>query len=370
MASSQIHLSRRLRTTPYESKVFEQGVKAFTIYNHMTLASVYRSPEEDYEHLCRHVQLWDVSVERQVEVVGPEALALVELITPRDISRCAIGQCMYAPLVDEHGAMVNDPVILRLGEDRFWLSIADSDVLLWLKGIAYGKNMDLQVFEPDVSPLAVQGPKADDLMAQVIGPEVRDIRFFRFIETEVAGIPVIMARSGWSGQGGFEIYLQDSARGIDLWNAIWEPGQAYNIRAGCPNLIERIESGLLSYGSDITRENNPFECGLDRFFSLGKSAEYMSREALERIAREGIKRKHVNLMIEGDGVPAPRSTYDVTTPVGEKVGIVTSLAYSPRFAATLAFCFVNTESAEPGRALAVATDVGVRNAIVKAHDWN
>ena len=369
MTSSQIILSRRLRTTPFETKVFEGGVKAFTVYNHMTLASVYRSPQEDYEHLCNHVQLWDVSAERQVEVVGPDALALVELVTPRDISKCAVGQCMYAPLVDVYGGIVNDPVILRLGEDRFWISVADSDVLLWLKGIAYGKKFDVRVFEPDVSPLAVQGPKSDDLMAEVIGPEVRDIRFFRFIETEITGIPVIMARSGWSGQGGFEIYLQDSTRGIELWDAIWQPGQAYNIRAGCPNLIERIESGLLSYGSDMTLENNPFEAGLDRFVSLGKSAEYMSREALDRIAREGVEKKLVNLMIEGDPVSAPRSTYDVMLQ-NEKVGIVTSLAYSKKYAANISFATVRAASAQPGTRLTVLTDSGERNAQVKDQNWN
>ena len=369
MASSQIVLSRRIRTTPFETKVFDGGVKAFTVYNHMTLASVYRSPQEDYEHLCTHVQLWDVSAERQVEVVGPDALALVELVTPRDISKCAVGQCMYAPLVDEHGGIVNDPVVLRLREDRFWVSVADSDAHLWLKGIAYGRGFDVRVFEPDVCPLAVQGPKSDDLMAEVIGPEVRDIRFFRFIETEVAGIPVIMARSGWSGQGGFEIYLQDSTSGVALWDAIWEPGQAYNIRAGCPNLIERIESGLLSYGSDMTLENNPFEAGLDRFVTLGKSAEYMSREALDRIAREGVENKLVNLMIEGDPVSAPRSTYDVMSN-NEKVGIVTSLAYSEKYAANISFATVKVASAQPGTRLTVLTDAGIRNALVKDRNWN
>jgi len=186
MTAHQIVFSRRLRETPFETRAISNGAKSFTIYNHMPLASVYESPQADYAHLCEYVQLWDVSVERQVEVVGPDALLLVELITPRDISRCQLGQCMYAPLVDEDGGIVNDPIILRLAEDRFWLSIADSDVLLWVKGIAYGRQLNVRVFEPDVHPLAVQGPRSDDLMAKVVGSEVRDIKFFRFITTTIA----------------------------------------------------------------------------------------------------------------------------------------------------------------------------------------
>jgi len=369
MSSSHIVFSRRLRLTPFEQRAVEQGAKAFTVYNHMPLPSVYQSLEEDYRHLCNHVQIWDVSAERQVEVKGPDALALIELITPRDISRCQVGQCMYAPLVDESGGIINDPLILRLADDRFWISIADSDVLLWVKGIVFGRGMDVSVFEPDVSPLAVQGPKSDDLMAEVIGPEVRDIRFFRFIETEIAGTRVIMARSGWSGQGGFEIYLQDSSKGTDLWDAICSKGEAYNLRAGCPNLIERLETGLMSYGSDMTLENNPFECGLDRFFTLGKEAEYMSRDALERISTEGVSKKLVNLAIDGDSITAPRSTFDVLDQGGGCVGYVTSMAYSPKYATTLSFATVDIGSTVPGTSLQVVTDQGLRSASVRGADW-
>ena len=353
MSVPQIVFSRRLRQTPFEQRALEQGAKAFTVYNHMPLSSVYASPEEDYKHLCENVQVWDVACERQVEVVGKDALALVELVTPRDISTCKVGQCYYAPVVDEHGGIVNDPIIIRLAEDRFWVSIADLDVLLWMKGIAYGRGMDVSVFEPDVSPLAVQGPKSFDLMADLVGEHIRDIKFFWFIETEIAGTNVILARSGWSGQGGFEIYLQDSSKGLDLWDAVWSAGEKYNIRAGCPNLIERLETGLMSYGSDMTLENNPLECGLDRFFKLGKSAEYMSRDALDKIAAEGVKKKMVHLKIGGDKLTAPRSTWDVKNETGDVVGILTSLAYSPKFQANLAFATIDTAFANQGQTLMV-----------------
>ena len=234
MSASQIVFSRRLRETPFEKRALEQGAKAFTVYNHMTLSSVYATPEEDYQHLCQHVQLWDVACERQVEVVGKDALALIELVTPRDMASCKVGQCYYAPVVDENGGIVNDPIIIRLAEDRFWVSIADSDVVLWMKGIAYGRGMDVSVFEPDVSPLAVQGPKSFDLMADLVGEHIRDIKFFWFIETQIAGTDVILARSGWSGQGGFEIYLQDSSKGLDLWDAVWAAGEKVQHPRGLP----------------------------------------------------------------------------------------------------------------------------------------
>ena len=300
----ELMLSPRLRTTPYEQRVFEQGVKSMTIYNHMTLSVNFTDTEDEYRHLCEHVQVWDVAAERQVEVRGNDALALVELITPRYIVPCAISQGVYAPLADQDGLVVNDPIILRLAEDRFWLSVADSDVKLWVKGIAYGRAMDVEVFEPDVSPLAVQGPKADDLMADLVGEQARSIKFFRFIETTIAGTPVVLARSGWSGQGGFEIYLQDSSCGLALWDAVWQAGQKYQVRAGAPNLIEKLETGLKSYGSDITHDYHVLECGLEKFINLDKPAEFTARDSIAHFDKRPVKRRPVNLMVEKERLPA------------------------------------------------------------------
>ncbi len=363
-------LSRRIRKTPFEERVFEQGARAFTTYNHMPLASCYRSVEEDYAHLCRHVQIWDVSCQRQVEIVGPAALNLMELATPRDMSGCRVGQCMYTPLVDEYGGIVNDPVILRLAEDRFWVSIADSGALLWLKGIACGRGLDVDVFEPDVSPLAIQGPDSDDLMADLLGEQVREIRFFRFARMQLVGTSFNIARSGWSGQGGFEIYLEDSAKGLDLWDAIWDAGRKYRIRAGCPNLIDRIERGLFSYGSDMTLENNPYECGLDRFFEAGKLAECISDGALESIRREGVHKKLVYLSIDGNPLASPRDVWAVRDSADRPVGYVTSLAYSARYGSNLAFATVETASAGHGNRLMVETGEDTRRpATVKDRFW-
>jgi len=369
MSTLPMILSRRLRPSPFEKRVIENGASAFTLYNKMILPIVYESYEAEYEHLCNHVQIWDVACERQVEIVGPDALRLVELITPRDISRCEVGQCMYAPLCDENGGIVNDPVVLRLAEDRFWLSIADSDVCLWVKGIAWGRGLDVRVFEPDVSPLAIQGPRSDDVVADVVGEHVRGIRFFRFVDATVAGTPVKVARSGWSGQGGFEIYLQDSAKGIELWDAFWEAGRKYDLRAGAPNLIERMESGLKSYGSDMTIDSNPLEAGLDKFIDLDKPAEYMCRDALARIARDGPEKRLVNLAIDGGPMAPMRADWPILDGGGEQVGIVTTKVWSPRFRTNIAFAIVRTSHAGVGTSLGVDADGDRRRATVRDAKW-
>jgi len=276
---------------------------------------------------------------------------------------------MYAPLCDEHGGIINDPVILRLADDRFWLSIADSDVLLWVKGIVYGRGFNVRVFEPDVSPLAIQGPRADDLMSDVVGEEARDIRFFRFINVEIAGTDVVLARSGWSGQGGFEVYLQDHQKGLDLWDTFWNAGQKYNVRVGGPNLIDRLEKGLKSYGCDMTIDSNPFESGLEPFISLNKEAECMSIEALKKIEKSGPEKRLVNLVVDGAALNSPRSEWSVRDANGQAMGIVTSLAWSPSSQANLAFAIINAASADRGTVLSVDADNDVRKAVVHDADW-
>lgn len=368
MHPTELVLSPRLRKTAFEQRVFELGIQSFTIYNHMTLPVAFDSNPDAYRHLCEHVQVWDVAAERQVEVIGPDALALVELITPRDISRCAVGQCVYAPLADQDGLVVNDPLILRLAENRFWISIADSDVLLWVKGIAYGRGFDVKVFEPDVSPLAVQGPKADDLMADLLGDSAREIRFFRFIETEIAGTAVVLARSGWSGQGGFEIYLQDSSDGLALWDAVWKAGQPYNVKTGAPNLIERLETGLKSYGSDMNFDDHVLECAFDEYLHIDKPAEYMARESIARVQKEGIKRRLCHLMVEGDVLPGLRERWDVLRGT-EKVGQASSCAWSPKYNANLLFAMLSVDVSASGTELTLVANGQSVAAVVRDDKW-
>ena len=251
----------RVRKSPFFAASRRHGCKAYTIYDHMYMPLYYDDPLAEYWRLVNHVAVWDVGCERQVEITGPDAFKFVQRLTPRNLTRCAVGQCKYFPVTAEDGGMLNDPVLLRLGENHFWLSLADRDVLLWARGVAVDADMDVTIAEPDVSPSAVQGPSADDLIADLIGDWVRGLRYFWFREIDLKGIPLVVARSGWSRQGGFELYLCDGKYGDELWDQVMEAGQPYEIAPGAPSTMGRIDSGLLSYGSDMTEENNPFEIG-------------------------------------------------------------------------------------------------------------
>jgi len=362
-----ISVSNRLRRTPFSEGVEAAGVKAYTVYNHMLLPTVFRSVEEDYRHLKEAVQVWDVACERQVELRGPDAGRLMQMLTPRDLRGMLPGQCYYVPTVDETGGMINDPVAVKLADDRYWVSIADSDLLLWVKGLAHAWHLDVIVDEPDVSPLAIQGPKSDDLAARIFGDKVRDLRFFRYDRFDFNGVQMLVARSGYSKQGGFEIYVEGGKHGMPLWNALMEAGKDLDVRAGCPNLIERIEGGLLSYGNDMTRENTPHECGLGRFCSTQTAIGCVGRDALLRVAKDGPARQIRAIEIEGDLPPCDRHWPLVA---GEKqVGRVTSAAKSPDFGTGVAIGMVRMTHWEAGTELAVHTPDGPRRAIVQESFW-
>jgi dimethylsulfoniopropionate demethylase len=364
----QISLSRRLRRTPFSEGVEAAGVKAYTVYNHMLLPTVFRSVEEDYRHLKQAVQVWDVACERQVEVRGPDAGRLVQLLTPRDLRSVMPGQCLYIPVVDETGGMLNDPVAVKLSEDRWWISIADSDLLYWVKGLAYGYRLDVLIDEPDVSPLAVQGPKSDDLMAEVFGDQVREIRFFRFMPLEFQGHNLVVARSGYSKQGGFEIYVEGAELGMPLWNALMEAGKKMDVHAGCPNLIERIEGGLLSYGNDMTDDNTPHECGLGRFCNTQTAIGCIGRDALLRVASEGPVKQIRAIAIDGDPVP-PCDRFWPISVNGKQVGRVSSATWSPDFNTNVAIGMVRMTHWDAGTAVTVETPDGPRDATVQESFW-
>ncbi|NNE11895.1 MAG: dimethylsulfoniopropionate demethylase [Ilumatobacter sp.] len=344
----------RIRSTPYTERVEALGVKAYSVYNHMLLPLAFRTVAEDYHHLKQHVQLWDVAAQRQVEVYGADAATLVQLMTPRDISKAAPGRCLYTPLVDSAGGIVNDPVVLKLDEDRFWISIGDSDVALWADGLAVGMGLDVEIFEPDVSPLAVQGPKAEELVVRVFGEAVREITFFRFASLDFGGHPLRVARTGWSKQGGFEIYLDDESLGGELWDALWEAGEDLDVGPGAPNLIERIEGGLLSYGGDMTREHDPFECGFDAFVHLDRPIEFLAREALERIAARGLRRRIKGLRIDGELLPSCRRPWPVLDG-DDVVGYVSSAATSPDLGCGIAIAMMHATHWHDGTRVEVDT---------------
>ena len=340
MKNFPIVKSRRLRSTPYTDRVEAQGVTGYTVYNHMLLPVSFKSIESDYEHLKKFVQVWDVAAERQVQITGKDSAKLVQLMTCRDLSKSKIGKCYYAPLVDNQGNLVNDPIINKLADDKWWLSIADSDVIFFAKGLAAGYKLDVEITEPNVNILAIQGPLSDNLMAKVFGEEIRQLKFFNFKYFEFKGKNYFVARSGWSKQSGFEIYVEDDIAGQDLFDYLFEYGKEFNVKAGCPNLIERIESALLSYGNDFDNRDNPFEANFDKFVNLESDVDFLGKEKLKLIKKEGIKRKLMGVKIDHNRIDmyCEKILLDDNNNV---VGQVRSAAYSPTFKKVIGIAMIN-----------------------------
>lgn len=363
--SFDLSMSPRLRVTPFTPRVEAAGAKAYTIYNHMMLATVFRSVAEDCAHLKEAVQIWDVSAERQVEIVGPDAAKLVQYSTPRDISRMADDQCYYIPTVDARGAMTNDPVLNKLGPDRFWVSIASSDLLFYYKALAIALNLDVQVFEPDVHPLAIQGPKSFELVRRLWGDAIADLRFFRHGTIEFNGRKMMIARSGWSVQGGFEIYVDGAENGLGVWDMIVEEGRDLDIHAGCPNGIERIEGGLLSYGNDMTLDHSPFEAGLGKYVHAGTIC--LGDEALATMTTPTRQIRPVE--VEGPPLPALRQWWSITDGRGTPCGTMSSAAYSPDFGTNVAIAMMNNSHWSQGDTAVVHTPDGDRAISVRDRFW-
>lgn len=349
----------RLKRSPYFEATQRAGCRGYTVYNHMLLPIRYGEFGKEYESLLAGVTLWDVAVERNVEVSGPDGLRFAELLTPRDLSKCPVGEGRYVLLTDEAGGIINDPVLLRLEEDRFWFACADSDVLLWAKGVARGAGMRVELRELDVAPLQVQGPKSRDLMAALFGDRVTRLRYYQFFETTLNGIPLLVTRTGWTGELGYELYLLDPARGSELWDAVIAAGGPLGIVPTGPSDIRRIEAGILNYGIDMTLENNPYEVGLERLVELDKACEFIGREALRQIWKDGVKRRLVGIEVDGAALELNMTRYPVR-PAGQ----VTSLVYSPRLAKNIGYAQVPVELSAPGTRLEVETAAGVRAASV------
>ena len=340
MKNYPIARSRRLRSTPYTSRIENQGVTAYTVYNHMLLPAAFGSLEESCDHLKKNVQVWDVAAERQVEISGKDAAKLIQLMTCRDLSKTKVGRCYYCPIIDENGNLVNDPVILKLAEDRWWVSIADSDVIFFAKGLASGNKFDVKIYEPNVDIFAVQGPKSFDLMEKIFGKKIKDLKFFGFDYFEFNGVKHLIARSGWSKQGGFEVYVENTQSGLELYDQLFELGKEFNVKPGCPNLIERIESGLLSYGNDFDNNDNPFECGFGKYVNLDTNINFLGKDKLKKIEKEGIKRKLMGVLIETDKINLTTSL-NIKDNNNNFIGELRSACYSPHFKKVIGIAMIN-----------------------------
>ena len=358
-----ITFGSRVLKSPYFEATRRYGCKAYTIYHHTYMPLYYVDPVTDYWSLVNDVTIWDVACERQLEITGPDAYQFVRLLTPRNLSKLATGQAKYVLIVDENGGIINDPVLLRLGLNHFWLSLADADVLLWAKGVALNSGLDVQLGEPDVSPLQVQGPKSAEVIRSLFGDWVLDLKYYHFRETELEGIPLVLARTGWSNELGYELFLRDGRYGNRLWERVMAAGRPFNIAPSGPSNIKRMEAGLLSYLTDMWLEHNPYEMGLGWLVDVAQDFDFIGKEALKRIQAEGVTRQRVGIFVAGDPI-AGNEHHWVVRDGTQAIGLATSVVYSPRLEKNLGYAIVPMAYTAPGSHLIVETDDGAQEAVV------
>jgi glycine cleavage system aminomethyltransferase T len=364
------------RKSPYFEATKRAGCKSWGLYNHMLLPTLYDDPVTEYWALLHDVTMWDVAVERCVEITGPDAFEFTNLLTCRDLTTCAVGQCKYVLLTARRGGIINDPVLLRLEENRFWLALADSDALLYAKGVAAFAGLDVDIEEADVSPMQIQGPRSKDVIRDLFGDAVADLRYYRCAEAEVNGIPLVVSRTGWTGEIGYELYLRDASRGDELWRLVEEAGRPHGIRAIAPSEARRIEAGIFNYGSDMRPEDTPFHVtGLERLVELDQDADFIGKDALRRIAEQGVDRKLVGIDIGGAPMSdegalndfwSVRDASDPNGEAGDGIGRVTAGAWSPRLERNIGYAWVPATHMAVGTSLALDAPDGMRDATVAA----
>jgi aminomethyltransferase len=354
----------QIRKSPYFDATVRWGAKAFSVYNHMYIPRDFGSPEQNFWNLVNKAILCDVAVERQVEITGPDAAKFTQMLTCRDLSKMAVGQCKYILITNADGGILNDPILLRLAENHFWISLADSDILLWAQGVAVHSDLDVQITEPDVSPLQLQGPNSGLIIKELFGESIMDLKYYWLREVELDGIPLIVSRTGWSSELGYELYLRDGSKGDLLWERIMAAGMDHSLRPGHTSSIRRIEGGMLSYHADADINTNPYELGFDRLVNLDTETDFIGKAALRRIKEEGPKRKQVGLVIDCDPLTGPNTTFWAINQGGTEIGRVTSAVYSPRLEKNIALAMVTADAAVIGAEVEVVTKSGPTKATV------
>ena len=361
--TAKLYVTARLRKSPFFERTMAAGATTFSVYNKTYLPGGYSDPESEFRSLIDDVTLWDVTCQRIVHIAGPDAVQFMDLLTPRDLSTNKVGRCRYLLITGQDGGILNDPVMLRLGEDRFWLSSADSDLLMWARGVAVHAGLEVEIDAPDVATLQLQGPKSLDVLRALSGERVCDLPYYHFMETEIGGIAVILARTGWSAERGYEIYLRDTSRGPELWDLLMETGRSFGIAPTSPSRIRRIEAGILDYSVDMDERTNPFEVGLDRLVDLDKPADFIGKAALARIKSQGVRRKVAGIEVEGPPVQPNYLAWPVLRE-GRNVGRMTSWVYSPRLQRNIGFAMLELASTGLGTEITVHGDDGERRARV------
>jgi len=361
MQADDFGFGTQIRKSPYFEATIRWGAKGFSVYNHMYIPRDFGNPEENFWNLVNDAILCDVAVERQVEITGPDAAEFVQMLTSRDLSKMAVGQCKYILITNADGGLLNDPILLRLAQNHFWISLADSDILLWAQGVAVHAGLDVSIDEPDVSPLQLQGPKSGNIMQALFGDSILDLKYYWLRELELDGMPVLVSRTGWSSELGYEIYLRNSAHGDALWERIMAAGEPFGLKPGHTSSIRRIEGGMLSYHADADNKTNPYELGLDRLVNLDIEADFIGKAALRRIKEQGVSRKQVGLIIDGEPLQGPNTSYWEIKKGGVTIGKVTSAIYSPRLEKNIALAMVVSEHAVLGLEVKVVNKSGLVN---------
>ncbi|PUB17083.1 glycine cleavage T C-terminal barrel domain-containing protein [Yoonia sediminilitoris] len=364
MQADDFGFGTQIRKSPYFDATVRWGAQGFSVYNHMYIPRDFGDPEQNFWNLVNEAILCDVGVERQVEITGPDAAKFTQMLTCRDLSKMAVGQCKYILITNADGGILNDPILLRLAENHFWISLADSDILLWAQGVAINSGLDVTIGEPDVSPLQLQGPMSGEIMKALFGDEIMDLRYYWLREVELDGIPLIVSRTGWSSELGYEIYLRDGSKGDLLWETIMAAGLEFGLKPGHTSSIRRIEGGMLSYHADADMSTNPFELGFDRLVNLDMEADFIGKAALRRIKDAGISRKQIGLIIDGEPLTAPNTTFWEINLGGDTIGKVTSAVYSPRLKRNIALAIVSAEHANIGAQVEVVTKSGPSTATI------
>ena len=350
---AQFSFGTQVRKSPYSDAALRWGAKGFSVYNHMYIPRDFGDPRQNFWYLVNDAILCDVSVERQVQIKGPDAAEFTQFLCCRDLSKCQVGQCKYVLITDQDGGIINDPILLKLAEDHFWLSIADSDVLLWARGVAVNSGMDVDISEPDVSPLQLQGPKSRDVLRAAFGDAPAELKYYRFMEFDWDGVPLIISRTGWSSELGYEIFLRDGTQGEKLWEHLMAVGGPLGLKPGHTSSIRRIEAGMLSYHADMTLANNPYEMGMGRLVDLDMEADFISKAALTLIKERGVSQQLVGLEIDGAPFVGSNDFFWPILKEGVKVGTVTSAIYSPRLQKNIALAMLSIDHTASGRALQV-----------------
>lgn len=362
--SPDFSFGTQVRKSPYTDAAVRWGAKGFSVYNHMYIPRDFGDPVQNFWNLVNDAILCDVAVERQVEITGPDAARFTQLLCPRDLSSCAIGQCKYVMLTDQDGGVVNDPILLRLGENHFWLSIADSDVILWAKGVATHTAMDVQIREPDVSPLQLQGPKSREILRAAFGEELAALKYYRFMTCDWDGVPLVISRTGWSSELGYEIFLRDGSAGDRLWQYLMGIGESVGLHPGHTSSIRRIEGAMLSYHADMDLSTNPLELGMDRLIDLDSPVDFIGKAALLRARDQGPARLSVGLEIDGAPLEGSNTVRWPVSRGSNQIGYVTSAIHSPRLNKNIALALVARDFTALGQTATIETEFGTRPATV------